>query len=61
MNGEDVLNERAIEEDLAGTKVDAVSSVLGEETSWKSVDVNSASAVLSIGVFSIGLVGSGFE
>lgn len=61
MNGEDVPKERAIEEAFSGMKVDIVSSTLGEETSWKSIDVNSASAVLSTGIISTGLVGSGFE
>lgn len=61
MNEEDVLKERAIEEASFGMEVDSVSSTLGEVTSWKFVDVNSVSAVLSSGVVSIGLVGSVIE
>lgn len=60
VNGEGVLKERATEEAFMGMEVDIVSSILGEETSWKFVDVNSASAV-STGIVSTGLVGSVFE
>lgn len=61
VNGVDVLKERATEEAFFGMEVDTVSSILGEETSWKFVDVNFVSVVLSTGIISIGLVGSVFE
>lgn len=61
MNEEGVLKERAIEEASFGMEVDILSSTLGEVTSWKFVDVNSVSAVLSSGVVSTGLVGSVIE
>lgn len=61
MNEENVLKERAIEEASFGMGVDIGASSLGKETFWKFVDVNSVSAILSSGIFSIGLVGSAIE
>lgn len=61
MNEGDVLKEKATEEASFGMEIDVVSSILGEETSWKFVDVNSVSTVLSSEVVSIGLDGSVIE
>lgn len=54
MTGEDVVEEKAIGEVSLGRGVDIASSILDEETSWKSIGTDSVLAVLRAAVVFIG-------